>query len=81
MPESIDMHTLDEVPDTEAIATLREQAETKDEAVGVTFPTSDGTQKRLVVSPRGTCVLLTDVSEETFNQSLSAAEVAEALKQ
>lgn len=80
MPESIEMNDLEEAPDAETITSLREQAEERDEAIGVTFPTADGQEKRLVVSPRGTCVLLNDVSEDTFNHSLSAAEIAEALR-
>lgn len=73
------MHELDALPDAELITRLREQAE-DDGAVGVIFPTTDGEQKRLVVSPRGTCVLLNDVSEKTFNRSLPAGEIAEALR-
>jgi hypothetical protein len=48
--------------------------------VGVTFPTADGDRKRFVVSPRGTCVLLNDTREATFNRSVDAAEIAATLQ-
>lgn len=82
MPESIELRDLDAAPDAEFIRTLRDQANERDEAVGARFPTADDQEKRLVVSPRGTCVLLNDeVSEQTFNRSLTADEIANALRE
>jgi hypothetical protein len=80
MPDSVQRQELDDIPDESTIAALRGRAD--DEAVSVEahFPTAEGESKRLVVSPRGTVVLLNDVSEDTFNQSVSAAEIAEALR-
>jgi hypothetical protein len=71
---------LDQTPDADTITTLRDEADDAGSSVQVTFPAPDGTEKRLVVSPRGTVVLLNDVSEETFNPSRSAAEIADALQ-
>lgn len=82
MPPSIEMKDLNAIPDAETIASLRDEAEDRGEDVGATFSTADGDVKRLVVSPRGTCVLLNEeVSEETFNRSLTADEIAAALQE
>jgi hypothetical protein len=81
MPDSVQRHELDQIPDESTIASLREQAEEDAVSVEVRFPAGEGDTKRLVVSPRGTVVLLNDVSEETFNRSLSAAEIANALRE
>jgi hypothetical protein len=81
MSDAAQHHDLDEIPDESTIVSLREQAEAEAVSVEARFPTDDGEQKRLVVSPRGTVVLLNDVSEETFNRSLSAAEIATALRE
>lgn len=80
MPDAVQRQNLEDIPDEETVTSLREQAE--DEAVSVEahFPHKEGKEKRLVVSPRGTVVLLNDVSEETFNRSRSAAEIAKALR-
>jgi hypothetical protein len=80
MPTSVDRRELDAIPDESAIARFRETAAEQDTSIEATFPASDGDTKRLVVSPRGTVVLLTDVSEDTFNQSVAPAEIAEALR-
>lgn len=79
MTDEIDFQELEAPPSAEIIAQLREEADDRDESVGVTFPT-DGERKRFVVSPRGTCVLLNDVREDTFNRSVDAEAVAEALR-
>jgi hypothetical protein len=71
---------LDQIPDADTITSLRDEAEEAGSSVQVSFPAPDDTEKRLVVSPRGTVVLLNDVSEETFNQSRSATEIADALR-
>jgi len=70
--------TLEAPPTADQIASFRSTAADEGRSIEVTFPTDDG-EKRVVVSPRGTVVLLNDVSEETFNQSDSAEEVASAL--
>lgn len=80
MTDTVDRKTLDERPDESTIAALRETAKETDTSVEATFPTEENEQKRLVVSPRGTVVLLTTVSEQTFNRSRSAAEIATALR-
>jgi len=71
---------LDQSPDASTLASLRDDAEEQGASIETTYPAEDGTQKRLVVSPRGTVVVLTDVSEATFNRSRSAAEIAEQLQ-
>ena len=80
MPDTVQQRTLDQIPDESTIVTLREQAENEGASVEASFPAADGSQKRLVVSPRGTVVLLSDVSEATFNRSVSASEIADALE-
>lgn len=62
------------------MSSLREDAHTEDASIEVTYPSPAGDQKRLVVSPRGTVVVLTDVTEDTFNPDIDAAEIAEALR-
>lgn len=81
MPDAAQRHDLDEIPDESTIASLREEAEADDVSVEAHFPAREDERKRLVVSPRGTVVLLNDVSEETFNRSQSAAEIARALRE
>lgn len=72
--------TLDTPPDAAQIAELREQAASEEHSVEVTFPGADGDPKRFVVSPRGTCVVLTNLREDTFNPSVAPEEVADALR-
>lgn len=81
MTEPRDIPSLDAPPDAGVISELRERATTQDESIGVTFPTSNDDTKRFVVSPRGTCVLLANTREETFNQSVSAEDIASALRE
>ncbi len=81
MPDAVQREELDQIPDESTIAALRDRAEHEAVSVEAHFPTAENEQKRLVVSPRGTVVLLNDVSEDTFNHSLSAAEIAEALRE
>jgi len=80
MSNTVQRLDLDQLPDADTIASLREQAQSEESSIEAHFPTTTGEQKRLVVSPRGTVVLLNDVSEETFNQSRSAEEIADALR-
>jgi hypothetical protein len=80
MADTPDMRDLAAPPDADTIADLREEADRLGDSVGVTFPTPDGARKRFVVSPRGTCVLLNDTREDTFNRSVGAEEVAAALR-
>ena len=81
MPDAIEMTDLEAPPDADTIADLREKAGDRGETVGVTFPTSDGARKRFVVSPRGTCVLLNDTREDTFNRSVDATEIVASLQE
>lgn len=80
MADAADMSTLDAPPKAETIAELRDEATRRGESVGVTFPTTKDAQKRFVASPRGTCVVLNDTREDTFNQSMAADEIADALR-
>ena len=80
MSDTVQRLDLDHLPDAATITSLREQAEADAVSMEAHFPASDGEQKRLVVSPRGTVVLLNDVSQETFNRSRSAEEIADALR-
>lgn len=81
MTDAVDRRTLDQTPDASDIATYREEAAEQDVSIEATYTTPNGGTKRLVVSPRGTVVLLNNVSEKTFNQSRSAAEIATALRE
>ncbi|MFB6248094.1 MAG: hypothetical protein ABEL97_05945 [Salinibacter sp.] len=77
---SVDRRELDAPPDESTIATLREEAAAQDVSIETHYPAGDD-QKRLVVSPRGTVVVLNDVSETTFNRSTSPAEIAAELRE
>lgn len=80
MSISVDRRTLDQIPDASVIRSFREEAAQTDASIEATYPSADGPEKRLVVSPRGTVVILNDVSEDTFNQSTDASEIADALQ-
>ena len=79
MPDLQDLPTLDASPTAAQIAEMREKAAAEGESVQAVLPTDADVPKRLVVSPRGTCVLLQDTREESFNPSVDAADIAEAL--
>ncbi len=81
MPNTVDRRTLDQLPDASTIAALREEAADQEVSIEATYPKSDGSQKRMVVSPRGTVVILNDVSKDTFNRSQSADDIAAALRE
>ncbi|MFB6280007.1 MAG: hypothetical protein ABEK75_10930 [Salinibacter sp.] len=81
MMSSSPASSLDSPPDAEVIAELRTQASAQGESVEVTFPTADGETKRFVVSPRGTCVVLQDTREDSFNPSVAPEEVAASLRE
>jgi len=71
---------LDAPPQAAVIGQLREQAEADGSAVIATFERPPKDTYYLVVSDRGTCVLLNEgITIETFNRELDDAEVAEAL--
>jgi len=80
MSTSVEPRALDQPPDAATLSSLRDEANAEDTSIEVTYPSPDGPEKRLVVSPRGTVVVLTDVSEATFNRSTSAADIAEQLR-
>ncbi len=72
--------TLDGPPTADAIASFREQAEEEERSVSAQYETSEGELRFVVVSDRGTCVLLDDhVSMETFNQNVDAGTISDAL--
>jgi hypothetical protein len=81
MTDTVDRRTLNDVPDESTIATLRDEAAGQEVSIEATYPSPDGPQKRMVVSPRGTVVILQDTSEATFNQSTSAADIAASLRE
>ncbi|MFP4227379.1 MAG: hypothetical protein ACLFTE_00970 [Salinivenus sp.] len=78
MTDTIQRKSIDHLPGAHQIASYREEANTTGSSVEVQFPAGD-TTKRLVVSPRGTVVLLNNVSEEAFNRSVSPEDIAAAL--
>jgi len=80
MPDSVEHRDLDAIPDASTLTTLRDHAEADDVSIEAHFPVDNGESKRVVVSPRGTVVLLNDVSEKTFNQSTAAETIANALR-
>lgn len=73
--------SLDAPPDADQIADLREQAAEEDRSIEVTFPDADDESKRFVVSPRGTCVVLTNTRENSFNPSATSEDIASALRE
>jgi hypothetical protein len=79
MPDLQDLPTLETPPTAARITEMREKAAAKDETVQVLLPTETDPPERLVVSPRGTCVLLQDTRTASFNPSVPADEVADAL--
>lgn len=81
MTDAKEPESLDEIPSADTIESLRDRARDVEESVVVTFPAADGERKRLVASPRGTCVLLNDVSGDIFNSSVGADEIAAALRE
>ena len=71
---------LDAVPNGATIRLLREQARDKDASAIATFELTGKGTHYLVVSARGTCVLLNDgVSVQTLNPSFDDEHVAETL--
>lgn len=80
MPDAIEMKDLSVPPDSDTITELRDKASSRGASVVVTFSTPDGDHKRFVVSPRGTCVLLSDTREDTFNRSMDTDEIAASLR-
>lgn len=81
MSDPIELRDLDTPPDADTVRSLRSQARDRDKSMGVTYPATDKTRKRFVVSPRGTCVVLNDTREETYNHSVSAEKIAESLRE
>ncbi len=80
MSTSVDRRELDHIPDAATIRSFRDEAEQADTSIEATYPSPDDTEKRLVVSPRGTVVVLNNVSEDTFNHSTDADDIADALQ-
>ena len=71
---------LDTPPDAAIVMQLREKAQTDGESVIATFHNGGPEPFYLVVSDRGTCVLLDDhVTVQTFNREAEAEDVAAAL--
>lgn len=72
---------LDAPPDAATIRHLREQAHDNETSSIATFEVPGKGTYYLVVSARGTCVLLKDgVSVQTLNPSYDDAHVAETLR-
>lgn len=80
MKDTTDATELDSIPNAETIKELRNEASTSGASVAILFPSSEGTPKHLVVSPRGTCVVLDETIDESFNPSVSADEIVSALQ-
>lgn len=80
MTDDVDRRTLNERPNAADIDSYREEAAEQEASIEVTYPLPNGNEKRMVVSPRGTVVVLNDVSEKTFNQSRPANEIAATLR-
>lgn len=81
MTDTADSRTLDQLPDESTITALREEAAEHESSIEITYPSPEGPEKRMVISPRGTVVILNDVSAETFNRSQSAADIAASLRE
>lgn len=74
-------HELDAPPDAEAISSYRDAAADSGTDVIVRYPNADGDTRHLVVSPRGTCVILQEqVSRDAYAPQTDASTVAEALQ-
>jgi hypothetical protein len=70
--------TLDHAPSADEIASYREEASQQDDSVAVRYPHDDGARE-LVVSPRGTCVVLeNNTSNDALNPDTATTDVAEA---
>jgi hypothetical protein len=74
-------HSLDAAPDADAIDAYRSEADEAGDSIVVAYPSADGDDRYLVVSPRGTCAVLDDrsISIDSFNPDIDATEVANAL--
>jgi len=81
MTDLADAPALDSPPTATQIAELREQASEDHASVQVTYSGASGETKRFVVSPRGTCVVLQDLREDSFAPSVAPEDVAEALRE
>lgn len=80
MPAVTPDFILDEIPGAESIRMFRDEARDSDQSVSVAFRSAAGTEQMLVVSNRGTCVVLEEeVSVATFNRETPPDEVATAL--
>jgi len=81
MPDLKPQHDLDAPPQADAIASYRDEAQEAGADVVVRYPNADGETRHLVVSPRGTCVVLKEnVSRDAFAPQKDAASVADALR-
>jgi len=72
-------HTLDTLPSSSDVDAYRSEAEEHGSDVVVEYPVEDGTRE-LVVSPRGTCVIVGDnVTRNALHPDAEASEVVAAL--
>lgn len=72
-------HALDALPSPDDVDAYRAEAKEQDTDVVVEFPTDDG-KRELVVSPRGTCVVVGDnVTRNALHPDAAAADVVAAL--
>jgi hypothetical protein len=73
-------HSIDRTPTADDITQYRQEAAERSGSVVAAYPGPEGRQQFLVVSARGTCVVLDQrVSRETFNASVDADDIASAL--
>lgn len=72
-------HTLDALPSSSDVDAYRAEAEENGSDIVVAYPVEDETRE-LVVSPRGTCVIVGDnVTRNALHPDSAAADVVAAL--
>lgn len=74
-------YELDAPPESTDVTAYRDEASDNDSDIVVRYVSPDGETRHLVVSPRGTCVvLLDDVSRDAFAPQKEAVTIADALQ-
>ena len=80
MPDVKPDFILDEIPGAESIRMFRDRARESDQSICVAYQSVKGQERMLVISNRGTCVIVGDeVTIDTYNRDTDPDEVAEAL--
>ncbi len=74
-------YILDEMPGAEGIGTFRDKAAETGSSIRVAYQAARGEERVLVVSERGTCVVLEGgVTSHIFNRNEAPAAIADALR-